>query len=200
MGEININEQNISDEKTSSSVYTEFFDCITFIFSSILFFIILFTVALRIITVDGESMLPTLQDKNMLAVSDVGYEPQYEDVVIVYSTKLYSSTTKTYGKTIVKRVIGLPGDTIRIDFGKGVVYRNGEALDEPYTHTLTNVQENFPNNREVTVPENRIFVLGDNRNNSKDSRSYDVGMIDMRYVVGKSLLRVWPFDQFGGVR
>ena len=159
----------------------------------------MFTLLVGVITVDGDSMLPTLQNKNMLLVTDVGYTPQYEDIVIVYAPNLYSKQTNEYGKTIVKRVIGLPGDKIRIDFGKGIVYRNGEALDEPYTNTLTTVQQNFPNNKEVIVPENRIFVLGDNRNNSKDSRSYDIGMIDVRYVIGKSLFRVWPFDKLGAV-
>ncbi len=197
MDERSLNEQIIPDEKQSGSVYTEFFDWITFIFSCVLCFIILFTVLARVITVDGESMLPTLQDKNMLLVSDVGYTPQHEDVVIVYAPSLYNKLSNDYGKTIVKRVIGLPGDKIRIDFGKGIVYRNGEALDEPYTNTLTNIQQSFPNNKEVTVPENRIFVLGDNRNDSKDSRSYDIGMIDVRYVIGKSLVRVWPFDKLG---
>ena len=199
MDERSLNEQTIPEDKQNGSVYTEFFDWITFIFSCVLCFIIFFTIFARAITVDGESMLPTLQDKNMLLVTDVAYTPEYEDVVIVYAPSLYNKQANTYGKTIVKRVIGLPGDTIRIDFGKGIVYRNGEALDEPYTNSLTNIQQNFPNNKEVTVPENRIFVLGDNRNDSKDSRSYDIGMIDLRYVMGKSLLRVWPFDKLGTV-
>lgn len=199
MDERSLNEQIIPDEKQSGSVYQEFYDWITFIFSCVLCFVILFTLLVGVITVDGDSMLPTLQNKNMLLVTDVGYTPQYEDIVIVYAPNLYSKQTNEYGKTIVKRVIGLPGDKIRIDFGKGIVYRNGEALDEPYTNTLTTVQQNFPNNKEVIVPENRIFVLGDNRNNSKDSRSYDIGMIDVRYVIGKSLFRVWPFDKLGAV-
>jgi signal peptidase I len=145
-------------------------------------------------------MLPTLKHGDMLAVSDVLYEPQYEDIVVVYAPRLYNSMTNGNGKAVVKRVIGLPGDTIRIDFGKGVVYRNGEALDEPYTNTLTNIQENFPNNKDVKIPENRIFVLGDNRNKSKDSRSYDIGMIDVRCVIGKNIFRLLPVNQFGPVR
>ncbi|MBE6879686.1 MAG: signal peptidase I [Ruminococcaceae bacterium] len=199
MDERDLIEYTIPDEKQSEPVYTEFYDWMTFIFSCVLCFLILFTVLARVITVDGESMLPTLQDRNMLLVSDVGYTPQYEDIVIVYAPSLYNKLSNDYGKTIVKRVIGLPGDKIRIDFGKGIVYRNGEALEEPYTNTLTNIQQNFPNNKEVTVPENRLFVLGDNRNDSKDSRSYDIGMVDVRCVIGKSLIRVWPFDKLGTV-
>ncbi|MBP3921909.1 MAG: signal peptidase I [Ruminiclostridium sp.] len=200
MEEKSLNEEKVPAEKKSDFFYMEFYDWIAFIFSAMLCFIFVFTVVVRPINVDGDSMYPTLKHKDMLAVSDIGYEPQYEDIVVVYAPRLYNSITKTYGKAVVKRVIGLPGDTIRIDFGKGVVYRNGVALDEPYINTLTTVQENFPNNKEVKVPENRLFVLGDNRNISKDSRSYDIGMIDTRYVIGKTLFRVLPVTQFGPVR
>ena len=200
MEEKSLNEEKISDEKKSNSFYLEFYDWIAFVFSAMLCFLLIFTIVARPIIVDGESMLPTLEHKNMLIVSDMVYEPQYEDIVVVYAPRLYNAATNGYGKIIVKRVIGLPGDTIRIDFSKGIVYRNGEALDEPYTNSLTNIQQNFPNNKEVKIPENNIFVLGDNRNKSKDSRSYDIGMIDVRCVIGKNMLRVLPVDQFGVVR
>lgn len=84
-------------------------------------------------------------------------------------------------------MIGLPGDKIRIDFVKGVVYRNGEQLPDDYTNTPTNLPENFPNNQEVTVEDGKIFVLGDNRNGSKDSRSNQIGQVDMRYIMGKRI-------------
>ena len=200
MEEKSLNEEKIPDEKKSNSFYLEFYDWIAFIFSAMLCFLLIFTIVARPINVDGKSMYPTLKNKDMLVVSDVAYEPQHEDIVIVYAPRLYNSTTNRYGKVVVKRVIGLPGDIIRIDFGKGVVYRNGVALDEPYTNSLTNIQQNFPNNQDVRVPENGMFVLGDNRNESKDSRSYDIGMIDIRCVIGKNLLRVLPIDQFGPVR
>lgn len=200
MEEKSLNEENVPAEKKNDSFYLEFYDWIAFVFSAMLCFILIFTIAIRPITVDGESMYPTLKDHDMLAVSDVLYEPAYEDIVVVYAPRLYNSASDSYGKAVVKRVIGLPGDTIRIDFGKGIVYRNGEALDEPYTNTLTNIQENFPNNTDVKIPENRIFVLGDNRNKSKDSRSYDIGMIDVRCVIGKNIIRVLPVNQFGTVR
>ena len=101
---------------------------------------------------------------------------------------MVSDEYTSYGRPLVKRVIGMAGDTIDIDFENGVVYRNGNALDEPYTAEPTYLQETvtFP----VTVPEGCIFVMGDNRNNSTDSRSASVGFIDTRDVLGRVIMQV----------
>lgn len=192
---LTVNENNgTADNK---NFFADMFDWMCSIFSAILCFIIIFALFARVITVDGESMVPTLQDQQRLIVSDMFYTPQYDDIVILYADKLVNESSGGYGKPIVKRVIGLPGDTIRIDFVKGVVYRNGEQLPDDYTNTPTNLPENFPNNKDVTVEDGKIFVLGDNRNGSKDSRSSDVGQVDMRYIMGKAYLRIWPLNALG---
>ena len=95
---------------------------------------------------------------------------------------------------MVKRVIATEGQTVDIDFAEGVVYVDGVALDEPYTSEPTNDREDFVG--PVTVPEGYIFVMGDNRNASTDSRSNLVGMIRKEYVMGKSLFRIVPFGNF----
>lgn len=192
---LTVNENNgTADNK---NFFADMFDWMCSIFSAILCFIIIFALFARVITVDGESMVPTLQDQQRLIVSDMFYTPQYDDIVILYADKLVNESSGGYGKPIVKRVIGLPGDIIRIDFVKGVVYRNGEQLPDDYTNTPTNLPENFPNNKDVTVEDGKIFVLGDNRNGSKDSRSSDVGQVDMRYIMGKAYLRIWPLNALG---
>lgn len=191
---VNTQNDNKSEETVKNGFFAELFDWLCSIFSAILCFVIIFALFARVITVDGESMVPTLQDQQRLIVSDLFYTPQYGDIVILYADKLYNYSNSSAGKPIVKRVIGLPGDKIKIDFAKGIVYRNGEALDEPYTNTLTNLPENFPNNQEVTIEEGKVFVLGDNRNASKDSRSNEIGQVDMRYIMGKAYLRIWPFS------
>ena len=197
MEEKNLTENENNGTADSKKFFADMFDWMCSIFSAILCFIIIFALFARVITVDGESMVPTLQDQQRLIVSDMFYTPQYDDIVILYADKLVNEASGGYGKPIVKRVIGLPGDTIRIDFVKGVVYRNGEQLPDDYTNTPTNLPENFPNNQDVTVEDGKIFVLGDNRNGSKDSRSSDVGQVDMRYIMGKAYLRIWPLNALG---
>lgn len=159
--------------------------------SAALVLVLVFSFFFRIIQVDGESMVPTLDNGDKLIVWGAGYEPQRGDVVIVDS---YTS----YGKPLVKRVIGKAGDTIDIDFTAGIVYRNGEALDEPYTAEPTYTYEgmDFP----LTVPDNCLFLMGDNRNGSKDSRSTDIGCVDTRDILGTALWRILPFSKIGAVQ
>ena len=96
---------------------------------------------------------------------------------------------------IIKRVIATGGQTVDINFDRGVVFVDGEQLDESYVNTPTNVSYDvqFP----VTVPEGSVFCLGDNRNHSYDSRASEIGMIDERYVLGKVLWRIFPFHSIG---
>ena len=151
---------------------------------------LVFTFGLRVVQVDGHSMQPTLLNGERLLMTPLG-SPDYGDVVIVDSYI-------PYGKPLVKRVIGKAGDTMDIDFTAGIVYRNGEALDEPYTAEPTYTYEgiDFP----LTVPDNCLFIMGDNRNASKDSRSIDIGCVDTRDILGTALWRILPFSKIGAVQ
>ena len=155
---------------------------------ALLVIVLLFTFGVRLCRVDGNSMNPGLVNGERVMISAWPYQANYGDVVVVDS---YTP----YGKPLVKRVIGKEGDEIDIDFGEGVVYRNGEALDEPYTAEPTYLKEenDFP----MTVPEGNLFVMGDNRNHSSDSRSSMIGFIDERDVLGKALFRLFPFSKIG---
>lgn len=147
---------------------------------------------LRIIVVDGPSMERTLLNGDyMLLVSNMFYkEPKHGDVVVV-SKQAYDN-----GKPIVKRVIATEGQTVDIDFNEGVVYVDDVAQDEPYTKTLTTLKEGteFP----LVVEEGKVFVMGDNRNNSKDSRSTQIGQVDKREVLGKVAFILFPGTGMGG--
>ena len=159
--------------------------------SAALVLVLIFSFFFRIIQVDGSSMVPTLVNGDKLIVWGAGYEPQRGDVVIVDS---YTS----YGRTLVKRVIAKGGDTVSIDYATGTVAVNGEVLQEDYIAepTYLGYDVTFP----YTVPEGTVFVMGDNRNQSLDSRSTYVGCIDERDILGRVLLCFMPFTDFGVVK
>lgn len=157
------------------------------------------------VKVEGHSMVPTLQDEDRLGVWRLGYQPHKGDVIILHPR----SNPKT---AYVKRIIALPGQTVTINFsnhkvltdGKVLeanqVYVDGQALDEPYINEKTARNENmkFPVDS-IKVEPNTVFVMGDNRNNSSDSRSSSVGLVDYKSVMGKAIFRLWPFDRFGAI-
>ncbi len=147
--------------------------------------IVLFTFCFRVAGVEGSSMEPNLYGNDRLILNVHFYEPAYGDIVVI---------NRYTEDPLIKRVIGLEGDTIRIDATSGEIYRNGTLLEEGYINCPT-----FPKELadEVTVPAGHLFVLGDNREVSKDSRSLEIGMVDEEDVVGKAILRVWPLYKFG---
>jgi signal peptidase I len=139
------------------------------------------------VIVDGSSMLDTLQDREIMFVTKFDYlfgEPQSGDVIICK----YPESTKNY----VKRLIGLPGDTIEIK--DNVVYRNGEALDETYLTPERNSSPFYANMTARTLGEDEYFVMGDNRDNSRDSRSSSVDTLTRSQVKGHVRFVFFPFD------
>lgn len=152
---------------------------------SVLAVVLLFTFVIRLIGVDGHSMVPTLQhgDRLLVVTSLLDDDYQYGDIVILRKQSFLA-------EPIVKRVIATGGQTVDIDFSTGGVYVDGCLLDEPYIAELTFTQEGtaFP----LTVPEGSIFVMGDNRNGSNDSRDSSLGTVDERYVIGKAVFLLFP--------
>ena len=152
---------------------------------------LLFLLVFRVIVVSQDSMFSTLWDGDyLLLLSNVFYqEPEQGDIVVI------SKKTFDDGRPIIKRVIATEGQTVDIDFENGVVYVDGEALQEDYINNLTTNDEGmaFP----LTVEENCIFVLGDNRGVSLDSRSPQIGQIDRREILGKALFLMIPGTHHG---
>lgn len=153
--------------------------------------ILVFTLVGRIIGVDGRSMVPTLHHGDMLLLQSIGYEPRQNDVVVL-TKESFSS------QPIVKRVIALGGQTVDIDYGSGLVYVDGEVLDEPYINEEM-ICPSAENTTHVVVPEGSIFVMGDNRNHSTDSRFPAVGVVDERCVLGRALMVILPFQNLGSI-
>lgn len=153
--------------------------------------VVVFLLLFRVVVVSGTSMNNTLYDGDyLLLMSNVFYRNPKPGDVIVASKESYDN-----GLPIVKRVIATEGQTVDIDFQKGIVYVDGKALDEPYTHTPTTLEEgvHFP----LIVDKGCIFVMGDNRNGSKDSRHPEIGQIDRREVLGKVVFLAMPGTNHG---
>lgn len=174
-------EEKLPVEK--ASVKGEIYDWVQSIISALVAGILIFTFVARVVRVDGTSMLQTLQDNDLVIAWSLGYTPKNGDI-IVFETESY-----TRGP-LVKRVIATGGQTIDIDFDAGIVYVDGEALEEDYTNTLTNRREDFSG--PITVPEGYMFCMGDNRNGSKDSRDNDIGLVDIRCTVGRVFFILMP--------
>lgn len=161
------------------------FEAAESVLASLVVITLVFTFVFRVVSVDGPSMKPTLQNGDKLLVSAWGYEPKKGDVVVL-------SGIDGLNKPIVKRIIAVGGDVVDINFTTGVVTVN--ALEEDYSDELTTQQFDiaFP----LTVPEGCVFVLGDNRPDSLDSRSTKVGCIDERSIVGKVQARFFPLGKW----
>lgn len=153
--------------------------------------VVIFLFFVRVIDVKGTSMVPTLQNADKMLVSGLFYKPKAGDIV-VFKKDEYSPN-----KALVKRVIATEGQTINIDFDNGIVYIDGEPIKEDYINDLTNRKLDFIGPQ--TVPEGCVFVMGDNRNMSTDSRKKEIGMVDTRLIIGKVYMVIFPTTSFGSV-
>ncbi len=154
-------------------------------------FLILSTFVFRIAVVDGRSMETTLIDTDRLLVTDLFYVPQNGDIIVI-------SRGAEIDKPLVKRVIAVAGQELRIDYEKNSVYVDGVMLDEPYIQGKT-IRGTVPESElNGIVPQGKVFVMGDNREHSTDSRFYSIGLIDMENIIGKVQLKLLPHSYDAG--
>jgi len=173
--------------KEKYSLKLEVYDWMQCIVVALVACILIFTFVGRIIGVDGGSMLPTLEDGDKIIITSLYGKLEYGDIVVL--------TKREFSREpIVKRVIATEGQTVDINFRTGEVWVDDILLDEPYINAPTTRQLDmkFP----VTIPEGCIFVMGDNRNKSTDSRASAIGFVDTRCVLGKAVNIIWPVSRF----
>ena len=172
----------------------EYIELIVITFSII---IVLFSLVFKHCTVDGPSMNDTLEDSDIVVCTNVFYKPKRGDIVVFHQTG-------TENKPIVKRVIGVPGDKISIEYYSQTMVvtiedkdGNIQVLEENYIKY--DYQRYFGSYSYEEVKEGTVFVMGDNRNNSLDSRDERIGFVDTRRILGKVSFRIAPFNKFGSI-
>ena len=178
--------QEYHDEKKEEKIKgRDFYEWVQALVYSVLAVVVIFTFGIRLIGVEGHSMVPTLQEGDRLLVANPMFydDFKYGDIVVLTKESFLS-------EPIVKRVIAVGGQTVDIDFDRGSVYVDGMLLKEDYINELTFTTDGteFP----VTVPEGSVFVMGDNRNHSNDSRDVKLGTVDTRHMIGKAVAVIFP--------
>jgi len=172
-------------QEKKQSAGKELYEWVQALVGSVLLVVLIFTFVVRLIGVDGSSMEPTLKHGDrLLVLNSLWYDDyRYGDIVVLRKDSFME-------EPIVKRVIATEGQTVDIDFDEGVAYVDDVALEEDYINDYTYLEEGteFP----LTVPQGSVFVLGDNRNHSSDSRDSRLGTVDNRYVIGKAVFLAFP--------
>lgn len=181
-----------SREEIEQAERKDTYDWIQSIITALIICIVIFLFFVRVIDVRGDSMNPTLYNGQKMLVSGLFYKPKQGDVVI-FKTDDYDSD-----KALVKRVIATEGQVVNIDFDRGVVYVNDEPYEEDYIAELTRVKIDFRG--PWTVPEGCVFVMGDNRNKSTDSRDSRIGDVDEREIIGRAYAVIYPFSELKWIK
>lgn len=194
-----------SEIERKDKVKADIYDWIEVFVSALAIVVIMLSFVLRIATVKGHSMERTLSDSQVVVMSNMFYTPVQGDIIVIQQNGGYFETP------IVKRVIATGGQTLSIDFEKWEVKVDGNVIDESsyvyFRNTSMDVEEYYSvydayldTNGVMTVPEGYLFVMGDNRNESSDSRSIYVGFVRESEVLGKVIFRMFPINKIGAVK
>lgn len=173
-----------------SEVTSTVFDWLGSLFMALICVLIIMTFFFRVIDVDGPSMETTLINTDKVVISDLFYTPHQGDIVVI-------SRGAHYDKALIKRVIATEGQDLRIDFENNKVYVDGELLKEDYIQGVTRLGDLSPEEVNGIIPEGKVFVMGDNRTVSLDSRFEEIGLINVSDIIGKAQLDIIPHTYDG---
>ncbi|MCH5202800.1 MAG: signal peptidase I [Oscillospiraceae bacterium] len=187
--DLDIKSDDIDDKEhivvNTSPLVGWIFDVAHSMILAVVLIVILLTFFFRIVNVDGRSMMNTLLDSDKVIVTNFLYTPKNEDIIVI-------SHGAEYDKPIIKRVIATENQTLKIDFENQRIYVDGTLIDEPYVSSeLKEGNTNIPS----VVPEGKVFVMGDNRLESLDSRYSEIGLIDEDDIIGKAQFVIFPFTR-----
>lgn len=196
--------QNETPKKERSGFLASIFDYVEVLAISVLAVLLVFTFCFRICRVDGNSMNKTLKHEQRLVTTNLFYTPKQGDIIVFHLSNEY------YTQPLVKRVIALGGQEVKINLTEGKVYVDGELIEEDYAYVdggkysiRSDFQKEFIHTESdgsvwfiATVPEGKVFAMGDNRNHSTDSRAYLVSFVDEDAILGKAIMRLSPFTLF----
>ena len=182
-----ITNQEVPELTPREKSRREIYDWIYCLSVALIICVVIFAFFIRLIDVRGTSMNPTLNNNDKMLVSGLFYEPKVGDVV-VFKKDEYDPE-----RALVKRVIATEGQVINMDFDHGIVYVDGVPIEEDYIMEPTTNKIDFIGPQ--TVPEGCVFVMGDNRNASTDSRKKEIGMVDTRLILGRAYAVVYPLSQ-----
>lgn len=178
------------EEKVTVTIASNIFELVSVFVTALTFISIIFVFFFRPVGVNGTSMVPTLNNGDWLVVSPIYTHPKYGDIIVSYPPSAFD-------EPLVKRVIAVGGQKVDIDYEKGIVYVDDVALDETfYVNTPTTKQTEYDQQFPLYVPFGYVFMCGDNRNGSTDSRSTLVGFCREEYILGRAVGRLVPFGQW----
>lgn len=182
---------DITNKKASELTFKEkliinFYEAVMSLVGATVIILLMYTFCVKSVAVEGTSMLPTLQHGDRLVITAFCLEPEQGDIIV-------STQPNAFGKAVIKRVIATENQTVDIDFATGDVFVDGVLLNEPYINnpTINSEGVQFP----LTVPPNHVFVMGDNRQGSTDSRSEKIGFIQEEYIFGVAKLKILNYNK-----